>query len=357
MKHISVIGIAGLPAKYGGFETLVENLTKYLSYKHNITVFCSSKIYSEKIKKYNNVNLKYISLKPNGVQSIFYDIISIFYSLKFADTLLILGVSGAVILPFIKIFSRKKIIVNIDGLEWKRDKWGVFSKLFLKFSEKIAVKYSDVVIADNKSIQEYVFNEYKKKSTLIAYGGDHAKKEIVTDCLKDRYQFLNKKYAFNVCRIEPENNIDMMLEAFTEYGKMNFIIIGNWVNSVYGNKLREKYSNVKNIFLLDPIYDQNVLNQIRSNCYIYIHGHSAGGTNPSLVEAMHLGLPIFSYSAEYNKNTTMNKALYFSNKEELIDLLLTVSDKYIKSIAINMKLIANDEYNWEQISTKYSNLF
>jgi len=152
-KKVAIIGTMGIPAKYGGFETLTEYLTKNLYKKYNLTVYCSSKSYKHKIAQHNGANLKYINLNANGIQSIPYDIISIIKSLKESDTLLILGVSGCIILPIIRVFSKKNIIVNIDGLEWKRDKWGKFAKWFLKYSERLAVKYANSIVADNKVIQ------------------------------------------------------------------------------------------------------------------------------------------------------------------------------------------------------------
>ncbi|MFN6946485.1 MAG: DUF1972 domain-containing protein, partial [Cytophagaceae bacterium] len=173
-KSIAIIGTVGIPAKYGGFETLAENLVTYLSSEYNITVFCSGKAYDDRPDSFNGAKLKYINLSANGPASIFYDIFSIINSLKFADVLLILGVSGCVSLPIVRLLSKKKIIVNIDGLEWKRGKWSRFAKWFLKFSEALAVRYADVIIADNRVIQEYIANEYGKLSELISYGGDHA---------------------------------------------------------------------------------------------------------------------------------------------------------------------------------------
>jgi len=357
MKKIAIIGTVGIPAKYGGFETLTEYLTKYLNTEYEITVFCSSKSYDVYPSTYNGVKLQYINLNANGVQSIPYDMISIIKALKFANTLLILGVSGCTILPFIRLFSKKKIIVNIDGLEWKRDKWGRYAKLFLKYSEKLAVKYADKVVSDNKVIQDYVLEEYGVRSELIAYGADHVSKETLSKELKIKYPFLKNKYAFKVCRIEPENNIHMILEAFKEFKEFNLIIIGNWANSDYGINLKSTYKKEKHIYLLDPIYDQIVLNQIRSNCYIYLHGHSAGGTNPSLIEAMYLELPIFAYGIGYNKQTTQNKSKYFINSEELIQALKTIDTEDLKTISKNMKNISRKEYIWKDISNKYSQLF
>lgn len=357
MKKISIIGTVGIPAKYGGFETLTEYLTINQHDKYDMTVYCSGKSYDEKKEKHNGAKLKYINLNANGVQSIPYDIISIFSSLKFTDTLLILGVSGCISLPIVRLFSKKRIVVNIDGLEWKRDKWGESAKWFLKFSEKLAVKYADDVVTDNKVIQEYVKAEYNRDSTLIAYGADHVTKEILSEELKEKYPFLGSRYAFKVCRIEPENNIHLILEAFSEYKDLNIIIIGNWSNSKYGKKLKDTYSKFENIYLLDPIYDQKVLNQIRSNCYIYMHGHSAGGTNPSLVEAMYLGLPIIAYGVEYNRETTQHKAKYFNDKDELLELLKNINDDDLRNMAEDMQQVAKENYTWKKISEQYGELF
>lgn len=227
----------------------------------------------------------------------------------------------------------------------------------MKYSEKLAVKYSDIVVTDNKVIQDYVRNEYKSESELIAYGADHVEKIHISSELKAKYSFLREKYAFKVCRIEPENNIHIILEAMAKYGKLNFAIIGNWSNSEYGKKLKNKYSQYENIFILDPIYDQNTLNQIRSNCYIYLHGHSAGGTNPSLVEAMALGLPTFAYGVNYNKETTGQKALYFDNSADLIELLEKTDENEIKQISNEIKAVAKERYNWQNISNLYRECF
>ena len=354
MKKIAIIGTVGIPAKYGGFETLTEYLTKNLHDKYDITVYCSAKSYTEKLDTYNGAHLKYVNLNANGAQSIPYDIISLFGSLKFADTILVLGVSGCIVLPFVRLFSKKKIVVNIDGLEWKREKWGKYAKAFLKLSEKLAVMHADEVVTDNRVIQEYVKSEYNKESTLIAYGADHVTEETLSESLKEKYPFLNDNYAFKVCRIEPENNAHIIFEAFSEYEDLNLVIIGNWLNSEYGKSLKRKYSKSKNIFLLDPIYEQEILNQIRSNCYVYMHGHSAGGTNPSLVEAMYLGLPIFAYGVGYNKETTQNRALYFDDKDGLVELLKNIDDDRLKSVAIEMKTIAEENYTWKKISELYS---
>lgn len=356
-KKIAIIGTVGLPASYGGFESLAEYLTNHLGRTHDMTVYCSSLFYKKRLKTYNGAQLKYIPLNANGVQSILYDIIAICHALFFADVLLILGVSGCSVLPLVKLVSRKKVIVNIDGLEWKRAKWGKLAKWFLKYSEKLAIKNADTIISDNKVIQQYVKEQYGVESALIAYGADHCYKEPLSKNVLDAYPFLDQKYAFKVCRIEPENNIQMILEAFSDYPDLPIVMVGNWNNSPYGKETKSQFSTFDNIHLLDPIYDQNILNQMRSNCYIYIHGHSAGGTNPSLVEAMMLGLPIFCYDVNYNVETTENCSRYFKTSFELIELIDSKNKINLSEIGEKMKSIAQLRYKWSEISEKYKNLF
>lgn len=357
MKKIAIIGTVGIPAKYGGFETLAEHLTSEKSKEFKFTVHCSSPMYSSKRDSYNNSELKYWPLKANGIQSVLYDIVSMLHAAKNSDLLLILGISGCIFLPILKLLSKKKVIVNMDGLEWKRDKWGKFAKWFSKFSEKMAIKHADTIIADNEEIKRYVKAEYKKNAVLIAYGADHVERKKLSPSTLQEFPYLKEKYAFKVCRIEPENNIHLILETFAELDILNIIIVGNWNNSSYGIQLKQKYDKYKNIFLLDPIYDQAKLNQLRSNCSVYIHGHSAGGTNPSLIEAMYLRLPILAYNVNYNKETTKHKALYFQDNLSLKKALLNLDEEILSEIGSAMFRVAKDLYTWKRISGQYADLF
>lgn len=358
-KKISIIGIVGLPSNYGGFETLADYITKSLSRNFDFTVYCSEKSYSKKLSRYNNSKLKYINLYPNGYGSIFYDALSMLKSIRSSDVMLILGVSGAIILPLIRLFSKSKIIVHIDGCEWKRDKWNFFAKRFLKFSEKIAVKFSHEIIADNPVIVNYVKSKFNKDSNLISYGSDHviSSKELSIESLKNKYPFISSTYAISVCRIVPENNIELILNAFTKLKDRNIAVIGNWDNNSYSQSLKDKFKSYENIYLIDSIYDQKLLDTLRAHSSLYIHGHSAGGTNPSLVEAMYLGLPVFCYDVNYNRETTLDSALFFNTSNELVDLLNNSSEKNLNSISKKLKAIATEKYLWGDISAKYSLLF
>ena len=355
MKKVAIIGTQGVPASYGGFETLVENIIgENCSNGIQYTIFCSSKDMPERMDEYKGARLKYVPLKANGVQSIPYDIISMMRSISGYDAVLVLGVSGCIFLPIFKLFCRKKVIVNIDGLEYRRAKWKGWVKRFLKLSEKIAVRFANVIITDNKGIQDYVLQEYKKETTLIAYGGNHA----LIDTTQEREAEIMKQYGLEkenfsmcVCRIEPENNCHITLEAFKN-NKEKLVFIGNWQRNGYSRKLREEYNNCSNIIMLDSIYDLDILHTLRNNTKFYIHGHSAGGTNPSLVEAMFFGRPILAFDVIYNRETTKEKAHYYKSIEELQRLIELCIDN-----GKELKDIAQEHYTWAKIASEYEALY
>ncbi len=356
-KRIAVIGCVGIPAKYGGFETFAEYLAKELADDFEITIYCSAGAYPEKRESYLGAKLKYIHLNANGIQSILYDIFSMLDAcLHKADVLLILGVGGCLFLPVLRFFwYRKKIITNIDGLEWRRDKWSKSAKKFLKFSEVCAVRYSDCAVGDNKVITDYIKEEYKKDGVLIEYGSSHVNPVAPTRELQEKYPFTKEKYCFCVCRIEPENNIEMILEAFSRRNAV-LAMAGNWNNSEYGRKLFERYSAYKNIHLLHPVYDGTEINYLRGNCHIYVHGHSCGGTNPSLIEAMALGRAIFACDVNFNRETTEGKAIYFSDAADLSEKIDT-DEHVLEQVRIDMAEIAQRRYTWQRIAGLYRNLF
>jgi len=256
----------------------------------------------------------------------------------------------------VRLFTNKKIVISIDGIEWKRNKWSKMARLYLWAAEWMAVKFSHADIADNESIQDYTAVRYKTLSNIIEYGADHTIKATPTAADKEKYPFLKNPYAFKVCRIEPENNIAIVLGAFSKLPKHTMVMVGNWNNSQYGKEIRQQFSQFQNIILLDPIYNQRELDVLRGNCYLYVHGHSAGGTNPSLVEAMYLGLPMMVYGVSYNRTTTEGKALYFRSEEELITLINTQKIADLKKVARVMSEIAHRRYNWKLVTDKYEHM-
>lgn len=353
---IALLGTVGIPASYGGFETLADNLARYhhgRALSVPLHVYCSGPAYADRPDAYLSARLHYLPLSANGAQSIPYDIWSLFAAvLRGSDRILLLGVSGAVALPFIRWFSRARIVTNIDGIEWRREKWRGAAKWFLRLSERLAVRYSHEVVADNAGIADYVRDTYGRDCHVIAYGGDHAVEVASTPYAGS----LPERYAFALCRIEPENNVDMILEAFSRQAAMPLVFVGNWENSAYGKGLRARFGGCDHLHLLDPIYDVGVLRHLRERARLYVHGHSAGGTNPSLVEMMHFGVPVAAFDCVFNRHTTDGKAWYFASAEQLARLASGVSAEAAKDNGAAMLALARERYTWEAIGAAYFKL-
>lgn len=356
-KKVAIVGIQGLPANYGGFETMVENIIgENCSPGTEYTVYCSAKdMKSDELKEYKGAKLKYLHIKSHGVWSIPYYSLTMLKCLgKGYDTILMLGCGGGFALPFFKLFSKAKVVVNVDGIEHRREKWGKFAKFLIRSLEVWAVKWADLLVSDNKGIQDYVTETYGKHSEMIAYGGDTVLREMSPEICEEvlsRYGLKKNDYAISVCRIEPENNCHITLEAYSR-SKRNMVFIGNWERSEYGHNLKEKYSKSPNIKILNPIYDLDTLYALRSNAEIYIHGHSAGGTNPSLVEAMFFGIPIYTFDCVYNIESTYHKANYYHTADDLLKLIEDMPQN-----GDAMKQLAYEHYTWKKIAEQYEKLY
>lgn len=355
-RRIAIIGTVGVPGNYGGFESLAENLVNYNTAAADgpaLSVYCSANAFPDRPKHHGSAQLRYIPLDANGPQSILYDALSLFDAVRRGENrLLLLGVSGALVLPLVRLVSRARIITNIDGIEWKREKWKGLAKAILRASEWAAVRFSHQVIADNQAIADYVSGTYDRACEVISYGGDHA---IATEPDSAATVGLPSSYALALCRIEPENNVAMILEAFSGLD-MPLVFVGNWKKSEYGRKLEARYAGHPTITIHDPVYEPRRLRAIRERASIYIHGHSAGGTNPSLVEMMHFGIPVLAHGCTFNRYSTEGRARYFESAHELAELLRKLIPADAAQIGFDMREIAQRKYTWDQIGKAYFDL-
>lgn len=344
---ISIIGSVGIPAQYGGFETLAEQLCKNMVNFFRITVFCSRKIYSLQERKTPVKYAKRVFLNnnANGISSIVYDLKGILKSIRKSEIILVLGGSAGIFFPLIHLIKGKtKIIFHPDGLEWKRKKWNILIRNFLMLSINTACRFSDKIILDNQALLKY-YLKYKSKTVLIPYGGDQFN--------YNPHKNSNTNYWLTIARAEPENNLDMICKVFQKLKDENLIIISNWQDSNYGKLLMQNIKNYSNIRLLPAIYDIKILSEYLSNCKGYIHGHSSGGTNPSLVTAMWIKKPLICHDNEFNRSTTMDKCFYFKSEFDLFNRINK------KKIVANPELfkIAKEQYTWQLISNMYRDIF
>lgn len=353
---LSIIGIVGLPAAYGGFETLAEQLTRRLSTRYRSQVFCSGLKYPETTSRpqySDGADLCYVEWDANGWQSIIYDFISLWRSARHSHTLLVLGVSGCLFLPVVRLlWHQTRIVTNVDGLEWKRRKWSLTARAILRVSEWAAVHFSHAIVSDNQGIRDHIASIYGRDSCFIAYGGDQTDAQQTMHARPDT-NFKQGSYYLAVCRIEPENNVAEILDAFLATPQESITIVGNWSSSDFARGLRKRYAGYANIELKDAIYDLNRLSHLRHGAKAYIHGHSAGGTNPSLVEAMYAGMAVLAFDVGYNRYTTQNQAMYWKDAAALARCLRNASDTSLQSNAAAMARIANDEYTWDVIAERY----
>ena len=357
-KKIALIGTNGIPAKYGGFETLTEYLAKALNEEFKVSVYCAKTPKENRLKRHLNSRLIYLPFRANGWQSMIYDAISIIHAFFYSDVLVILGFSGIFAFPFKVFFRKKKIVFNIGGIEWQkvrgRKAFAVIEIKAKKWFEKVCVSYSDVVITDNQVLWDYVKETYHVDSILAEYGGDHAVHKPVSVSLVEKYPFLSKNYDISISRAQEDMNIHMLIEAYKLIPDRNLVIVSNWESSEYGLKLKgEKIEKYSNIYLQDAVYNLDELNAIRSNGQIYFHSHSLCGTAPSLTEAMSLGLPVICFDVNTNRSSTEEKSFYFKDSNSLVRILDHLDESSITLLGKNMHEIAIRRYTWSRIAEIY----
>ena len=354
-KKIHIVGTHGVPAKYGGFETLADFLCQNLKDDYEFTVYCNSHKYPDKEKEYFGAKLKYLRLEANGFKGIFYDLITYVQALISADVILYLSPVGSGFMTPLKYITGKKVIVNHGGLnEWEREKLNIIQKKWAKFNHRVAAKFADINIADNLLYQKSLKDTFNANSSVIRYGGDHVNKIDSNNInFNKKYPFVNNLYAVSVSRAQLDNNIHLVLEAFEAFDAYKIVLISNWNISKYGIDLKNKYLNHPNMILLDAIYDKEELDYLRGNALVYIHSHSRCGTAPSLVEAMCLKNAIISYDVPTNRETTQDKAIFFSSAVSLITVLNALE---VKDLIVNKKImfdIAIKDYTWKTIAKQY----
>ena len=276
-KKIAIVGTRGIPAKYGGFETFAEEISERLvTNAIEVTVYCDAA--ESRPSKLGNVNLAYSGFtKSNNPLKFYYDCINL--ASKSHDILLVAGTGGS---PFYWLpkLRKKKIITNIDGVESRRNKWSFLKKMYIKFSEILSIKFSNVVIADSQGIKDYILQNYdvqKSKVQVIEYGASI--NHYFDQQILDKYDIGHNGYYLIVSRLEPENNVHIILEGY-EFSQTDkpLIVVGNVTDTTYAQSLL-KFKSDK-IKFVGGIYDKDALAALRYSCFAYIHGHSVGGTNP-----------------------------------------------------------------------------
>jgi hypothetical protein len=310
---VAFIGSVGVPNCYGGFESFLDAVIPRLkSEGADIYVTCDSGRYSDQSREYKGINRIFLSISANGVLSPLHDFIAFLKVLPLVKNIVVLGVSAGpffILMRAISLLLSKKLIVNIDGVEWRRSKYSGFAKCVLWLFDFCAQLSANYIVYDNAGLKPYIYKYFAKKAVLIPYSGDTVLHFPNVD--------IDASSALTICRIEPENNIEMLINGALQSKLKTYTIIGNWNHSEFGRKIKIQYSGHETILLLDPIYDSNSVALYRERADIYLHGHSVGGTNPSLVEMLSYRCKIIAFDCIFNRETAGIEAEYFRSSTDL----------------------------------------
>lgn len=342
---IAIVGARGIPNFYGGFEQFAEYLSLGLVERgHDVTVY-NSHTHPYQEPTWNGVKIIHCKDPEDKIGTagqFLYDLNCIRDARKRDyDIILQLGYTSSSIWGWLMPRKKSIITTNMDGLEWKRTKYSKKVQKFLLFAEKLGVKYSDYLIADSVGIQSYLKDKYNKDSVFIPYGA-HLFTEEDSSCLAD-YDVTPGNYNMLIARLEPENSIEIILDGVADStSEKPFLVVGKHQTS-YGELLKEKYKNIAKIRFMGGIYNMNHLNNLRHYSNLYFHGHTVGGTNPSLLEAMASQSLICAHDNIFNKSILGGDAFYFKTASEVSKLLDTADND------TNSLMIQNNEQKIEEI--------
>lgn len=349
---IGILGSRGIPNAYGGFEECAQHLAEGLVNKgHEVFVYNSS-LHPYKEKKWRGVNIihcKDWEDKLGTAGQFIYDFNCIMDArTRSYDILLQLGYTSNSVWHL--MWPKSSInIVNMDGLEWKRTQYSKPTRAFIKKAEAWAAKNAGYLVADSPGIQQHVLDTYGKTSTLIPYG---AQPFTTPDAsVLEQFNLRPNQYYLIVSRLEPENNIEMIIEGFLNSETDDYLIIIGRENN-FGKQWKQKYANEK-VRFAGAMFDKTLLNNLRHFSKKYFHGHSVGGTNPSLLEAMACQCNIAAHNNIFNKAILENNAEYFSSSDEVKSIFNSALSAHHKQS--NLKKIV-DTYNWEKIIDAYEAL-
>lgn len=365
---IAFVSTRGIPNNYGGFEQFAEYISVGLAKRGHEVVVYSPHFHPYKEDTYKGVRIKHVYSPElwmgSSVGSFFYDFSCLKDALKNEHFDIIYEAGYTSIIPayiWFDVKSLKDVIVttNMDGLEYKRTKFNPLVQKFIFWEERTAVKHSHYLVADNMGIQDYYKEKYGKPSKFLAYGAD-IHDDYDAELLKEFGLEANNYYLI-VARMEPENNIEMAIEGYLaskENGKRPLILVGK-TNTPFAKKLVAKYGQEKSLRFMGGIYDFKKLNSVRKFSYAYFHGHSVGGTNPSLLEAMASECFMLSHDNIFNRAVLSENAYYYNSAEavtKMLNQIEALSTRKEEIIAANLEVIRT-QYSWEHLVDQHEEYF
>jgi glycosyltransferase involved in cell wall biosynthesis len=361
LMKIALIGTRGMPARYGGFETCVEEVGKRLvASGHQVLVFCRPSDGGAEDRnppaQYLGVQLVHLPvLRKRSLETLAHTALSVVHrSLLGTDAAVVFNAANAPLLPIIKA-RRIAVATHVDGLEWLRAKWGPTGQRYYRTAESLAVRWSDALIADAQGIQDYYEAEFGAPTELIAYGAP-----ILENAGTSRIAKLGLKphgYHLVVARFEPENHVLEIVEGYVRsQAKLPLVIVGS---SPYSDAYTARIQATadERVRLLGALWDQDELNEVYANALCYWHGHSVGGTNPSLLRAAGAGTYTIAYDVAFNRQVIGQVGQFFTTSEDVAELVEKVEVEPADAIRSGQALQQRiRRYNWDDVAARYERL-
>lgn len=369
---IAFVSTRGIPNNYGGFEQFAEYISVGLAQRGHEVVVYSPHFHPYQKDEYKGVRIKHVYSPElwmgSSVGSFFYDFKCLKDALQNEKFDIIYEAGYTSIVPayiWFNVKARKDVIVttNMDGLENKRSKFNAMTRRFLDWEEKMAVKHSHYLVADNMGIHDYYMEKYGKPSKFLAYGADvHDDFDAEAP---GKYGLKAGEYYLLIARMEPENNVEMAIKGYLasdENKKPNakpLVVVGK-MTTKHGKYLVEKYGKEKNVKFPGGIYDFRTIDSIRYYSYAYFHGHSVGGTNPSLLEAMASRCFIMAHGNQFNRAVLKENALYYMNEHEVAELINNIGElqqEHREAFIEGELKDISENYSWEHLVDQHEEYF
>lgn len=358
--QLTILGIRGVPAKHGGFETFAEKLALYLTVQGwDVTVYCQEEGHGSKYEtEWCGIKRIHIPVHQTGAfGTIVFDWKSTVDSLKQNGVFLTLGYNTACF-NIVQRMAGKTNVINMDGIEWRRDKWGVVAKTWFWLNERAGCWVGNHLVADHPKIKEHLITRVSQhKITMIPYGGDEVLSADATPLVK--FGLEAGRFSVIIARPEPENSFLEMVRAFSVSNRNHkLVVLGNFDpdKNLYHRQVMAAASS--EVVFPGAIYEPEVVQSLRLHCRFYLHGHRVGGTNPSLVEALGAGCAVVAHDNQFNRWVAGPSASYFSDESSCALLL----DRLLKDDAVLEKMKKgslqrfHEAFTWTQILSEYEKL-
>lgn len=358
--RLAILGTRGIPANYGGFETFAEELsTRLVERGHNVTVYCRSHHVDRSLTEYKGVMLKVLpTIKQKYLDTIVHTFLSALNAaFNRFDAVLICNAANAPLIPVLT-WTGTPVAVNVDGLERKRKKWNWLGRLYYRIGERASVWLATEVVTDAKVIKDYYLSQYRKDSTMIAYGANVERKLDPSAVAEHGVE--PQKYLLYVSRLEPENNAAMVIEAFRKVEtELKLVIVGDAPYAdEYKSKLLELATDDERIIFTGFVFGSGY-KTLQQNAYAYVHATEVGGTHPALIEAMGYGNCVLVYDTPENAEVVGDAALLFESTDDLAIKLSEIAND--KALVERYRTAGQERvrrlYSWDAITDQYEALF